>query len=194
MISAAFSLIVLYFALAFGDRVLVNFARLCGTKGNVSDIVQDVQHELGTYLLTITAINIGLGVCTGVALALIGMPDAELWGVMAAVLNYIPIAGSITGTIVAGLVAYADSGHWEVPLIAMLLFYGLTQIESNFVTPLILGRRMRLNPLCVLLAVAFWGWLWGIVGAIVAVPLLAATKVLTERFDRLKGIAQLLSS
>lgn len=193
VITTAFGLILLYFALAFGDRVILNFARLFGSKGNVTDIVRNVQRELGTYLLTITAINMGLGVVTGASLAVVGMPDPELWGFMAALMNFIPFAGSLIGVAVVGLVGYAHAGHWELPLVAIIVYYGLTQIESNLVTPMILGRSMRLNPLCVLLAIAFWGWLWGIIGAIIAVPLLAATKVVTERFERTRGVAQLLS-
>jgi predicted PurR-regulated permease PerM len=143
-------------------------------------ILNEIEVHLGNYLLTVTLINIGVGVATGLVCALTGMPNPAGLGALAATLNFIPIIGPIAMfavLIVVGLVAFPTiSGG----LMAALAFGGLTFLEGHFVTPMIIGRRLALNALAVLLALAFWTWLWGPMGAFLSSPLLIVALILKE--------------
>ncbi|PSO21179.1 AI-2E family transporter [Bradyrhizobium sp. MOS003] len=143
-------------------------------------ILNEIEVHLGNYLLTVTLINVGVGVGTGLICAITGMPNAAGLGALAATLNFIPIIGPIAMfavLIVVGLVAFPTiSGG----LMAALAFGGLTFLEGHFVTPMIIGRRLALNALAVLLALAFWTWLWGPMGAFLSSPLLIVALILKE--------------
>ncbi|PPQ19692.1 AI-2E family transporter [Bradyrhizobium sp. AC87j1] len=143
-------------------------------------ILNEIEVHLGNYLLTVTLINIGVGVATGLVCALTGMPNPAGLGALAATLNFIPIIGPIAMfavLLVVGLVAFPTiSGG----LMAALAFGGLTFLEGHFVTPMIIGRRLALNALAVLLALAFWTWLWGPMGAFLSSPLLIVALILKE--------------
>jgi predicted PurR-regulated permease PerM len=130
--------------------------------------------------LTVTVINVGVGIATGVVCALTGMPNPAGLGALAATLNFIPIIGPVAMfavLVVVGLVAFPTVGSG---LMAALAFGGLTFLEGHFVTPTIIGRRLELNALAVLLALAFWTWLWGPMGAFLSSPLLIVALILKE--------------
>ncbi|GMO11851.1 MULTISPECIES: AI-2E family transporter [Bradyrhizobium] len=143
-------------------------------------ILNEIEVHLGNYLLTVTLINVGVGVGTGLICAITGMPNPAGLGALAATLNFIPIIGPVAMfavLIVVGLVAFPTiSGG----LMAALAFGGLTFLEGHFVTPMIIGRRLALNALAVLLALAFWTWLWGPMGAFLSSPLLIVALILKE--------------
>lgn len=143
-------------------------------------IINEIEVHLGNYLLTVTLINIGVGVATGLVCALTGMPNPAGLGALAATLNFIPIIGPVAMfvvLVVVGLVAFPTiSGG----LMAALAFGGLTFLEGHFVTPTIIGRRLALNALAVFLALAFWTWLWGPMGAFLSSPLLIVALILKE--------------
>nr|QDF40286.1 AI-2E family transporter [Bradyrhizobium symbiodeficiens] len=143
-------------------------------------ILNEIEVHLGNYLLTVTLINVGVGVGTGLICAITGMPNAAGLGALAATLNFIPIIGPVAMfavLVVVGLVAFPTiSGG----LLAALAFGGLTFLEGHFVTPMIIGRRLALNALAVLLALAFWTWLWGPMGAFLSSPLLIVALILKE--------------
>lgn len=143
-------------------------------------ILNEIEVHLGNYLLTVTIINIGVGIATGIVCALTGMPDPAGLGALAATLNFIPIIGPIAMfvvLVVVGLIAFPTlSGG----LMAALAFGGLTFLEGHFVTPTIIGRRLSLNALAVFLALAFWTWLWGPMGAFLSSPLLIVALILKE--------------
>lgn len=143
-------------------------------------ILNEIEVHLGNYLLTVTVINIGVGVATGLACAVTGMPNPAGLGALAATLNFIPIIGPIAMfaiLVVVGLVAFPTIGGG---LMAALAFGGITFLEGHFVTPTIIGRRLALNALAVLLALAFWTWLWGPMGAFLSSPLLIVALILKE--------------
>lgn len=143
-------------------------------------ILNEIEVHLGNYLLTVTLINIGVGVATGIVCAVIGMPNPAGLGALAATLNFIPIIGPIAMfavLVVVGLVAFPTIGGG---LMAALAFGGITFLEGHFVTPTIIGRRLALNALAVLLALAFWTWLWGPMGAFLSSPLLIVALILKE--------------
>lgn len=143
-------------------------------------ILNEIEVHLGNYLLTVTLINIGVGVATGIVCALTHMPNPAGLGALAATLNFIPIIGPIAMfaiLVVVGLVAFPTIGSG---LVAALAFGGITFLEGHFVTPTIIGRRLALNALAVLLALAFWTWLWGPMGAFLSSPLLIVALILKE--------------
>jgi len=143
-------------------------------------ILNEIEVHLGNYLLTVTVINIGVGVATGIVCAVTGMPNAAGLGALAATLNFIPIIGPVAMFVVlvlVGLIAFPTLGGG---LMAAIAFGGLTFLEGHFITPTIIGRRLALNALAVFLALAFWTWLWGPMGAFLSSPLLIVGLILKE--------------
>lgn len=143
-------------------------------------ILNEIEVHLGNYLLTVTVINVGVGIATGIVCAITGMPNPAGLGALAAALNFIPIIGPIAMfvvLVVVGLVAFPTMGGG---LMAALAFGGITFIEGHFVTPTIIGRRLALNALAVFIALAFWTWLWGPMGAFLSSPLLIVGLILKE--------------
>src|SRR5690606_35540733 len=124
--------------------------------------------------------NAGLGVATGLAMAALGVPNPALWGVLAAINNFVPYLGSLATAIVLAIVAAVTFESLGAIVAPPLVFLALTTIEGQFLTPMLLGRRLTLNPVVIFLALLVWGWLWGIPGVLMAVPLLAALKILCD--------------
>jgi predicted PurR-regulated permease PerM len=155
----------------FGDRP----ARLRTLR-----ILNEIEEHLGNYLLMVTMINIGVGIVTGLICAVTGMPNPAGLGAMAAILNFIPIIGPVAMfavLVVVGLVAFPTIG---AGLLAPALFAAMTFLEGHFLTPMIVGRRLALNALAVFLALAFWTWLWGPMGAFLSSPLLIVALIVKE--------------
>lgn len=143
-------------------------------------ILNEIELHLGNYLLTVTVINIGVGVAAGIVCAVTGMPNPAGLGALAAALNFIPIIGPIAMFVilaVVGVVAFPTLGGG---LAAAIAFGGLTFLEGHFVTPTIIGHRLALNALAVFVALAFWTWLWGPMGAFLSSPLLIVGLILKE--------------
>jgi predicted PurR-regulated permease PerM len=143
-------------------------------------ILNEIEGHLGGYLLTVTMINLGVGVATGIICAVTGMPNPAGLGALAATLNFFPIIGPVAMFVVltvVGVIAFSTLG---AGLIAPLAFVGLTFLEGHFVTPTIIGRRLELNALAVFIALAFWTWLWGPMGGFLSSPLLIVALILKE--------------
>jgi predicted PurR-regulated permease PerM len=190
------TLVLVVFLLSSGDLFLHKLVRMLPTFGDKKRsvrVVHDVEFEVSRYLLTITAINIGFGLAVAFAMAVLGMPNALLWGAAATVLNFIPYVGAAIGTgvaLIAALITYGSIGPALLPPAAYLLFHTL---ESAFITPLILGRRLELNVVAIFISLAFWSWMWGIVGALIAVPILVVIKVFCDHFESLAKFGEFLS-
>nr|WP_240732656.1 MULTISPECIES: AI-2E family transporter [Dyella] len=177
-------LLLVFFFLIYGDtllRRLVEIAPNFRFKRHAVSIVRSIQIEVSRYILTTVLINAVLGTITAGMLWLYGMPDPLLWGTVAALANFIPYVGSITTTTVLALVGLMNFDQVGQALLPALTFAGITAIEGNMITPLIQGRRMRLSPVAILLWLLIWGWLWGIPGALLAVPMLTSAKLVAER-------------
>ena len=158
------------------------------------DILQSMEREMSRYVLTITIINVLLGLAFAGVLVWLGLaiPEALMWGTLAALLNYAPYVGPLIGIMAMLLMGFV---HFDTPLEALLpagIYLLLHTIEGQFITPILLGRRMALSPLVLILGLMVLGWLWGIIGLLLAVPLLACTKVVLERVDGLEPWARLL--
>jgi len=143
-------------------------------------IINEVEEHLGSYLLTVTMINVGVGIATGIICAVTGMPNPAGLGALAATLNFIPIIGPVAMfaiLAVVGIVAFPSIGGG---LLAPTAFAAMTFLEGHFITPMIVGRRLELNALVVFIALAFWTWLWGPMGAFLSSPLLIVALIFKE--------------
>lgn len=161
-------------------RVLVAFFDERDARLRTLKIMNDIEHNLTGYLSVVTLINLAIGICGGVAAWVAGLPDPVAWGVLAFILNFIPYIGALimeAAMFMVGLVTFPTLTH---ALVAPLLFLALATLEGHFITPSIMGHRLTLNPLTVFLSLVFWTWLWGPVGAFLAVPLLIVALVVIE--------------
>jgi len=186
---------LLFFLLASGDTLLrqaVTIAPRLRDKKRVVEIMRDIEDDISYYLLTISLINAGLGCAVGFAMYLLGMPNPILWGVMAAFFNYVPFLGAVAGISIVGLVAILTFETPALILLPPLVYLVLTATEAQFFTPALLARRLTLNPIAVFLALIVWTWLWGIAGAMMAVPLLAMFKICCDHVDPLKPFGTML--
>jgi len=143
-------------------------------------ILNEIEGQLGGYLLTVTVINLGVGTATGIICAVTGMPNPAGLGALAATLNYFPIIGPVAMFAVLAVVGAVAFPTLGAGLIAPLAFVGVTFLEGHFVTPTIIGRRLELNALAVFIALAFWTWLWGPMGGFLSSPLLIVGLILKE--------------
>jgi predicted PurR-regulated permease PerM len=153
-------------------HVLVVFFDAREARLRMIKIMNDVEHNLTSYLSVVALINAVVGLCAGLIAYFVGLPNAVAWGVLGFILNFIPYIGALMMELILlalGLVTFPSLGH---ALIAPLLYLGFTTLEGHFITPSIMGRRLTLNPLTVFLSLVFWTWLWGPVGAFLAVPIL----------------------
>ena len=176
--------LLVYFFLVYGDlilRRLVEIAPNFGYKRHAVTIVRGIQTEVSRYILTTVVINATLGLTTAGMLFLLHMPDPLLWGSVAMLANFIPYVGAIVTTttlLLVGLIHFEDVAHALLPA---LCFAVVTAFEGNLITPMILGRRMRISPIAILIWLLVWGWLWGVPGALLAVPMLTSAKLIAER-------------
>ncbi|HEX7324389.1 MAG TPA: AI-2E family transporter [Rhodanobacteraceae bacterium] len=175
--------LLVFFFLTYGDHMRIRVATAYPTfryRRIALRVVRGVQVEVSRYLLTVTVINCCLGLAAAGVLFALHMPDPFLWGGLVALLNFMPYIGAITNTLLLLVVGFL---HFHTALDAVLpalCFAVLAALEGNLVTPLVLGRRMRLSPVAILVWLLIWAWLWGIPGALLAVPMLTVLKVVTE--------------
>ena len=194
--SAVLSLILLYFLLVYDQAFIAKLVKLLPTlsdKKAAVGIAHDIEEQISRYLFTVTAINVCLGVAVGTAVGLLGLRNPVMWGVMVALLNFVPYLGALTGIIcmTIGAALSFDSLGYAFVFPAVYLSFGV--LEGSFITPWIMGRSLTLNPVIILLSLTFWGWMWGIVGIILAVPILAAFKILCAHIKPMEPLAEFLS-
>lgn len=191
------SLILIYFFLVYGEvllrRGVTLFPNLHQKRVTV-EIVRSIQSEMSRYMLTITLINLALGIVTALVFWWLGLEltDALLWGAVAGLVNYAPYVGPLAGTVLFLLVGVVEFDSLGQALALPGAFLLLHLIEGQFVTPTILGRSMALNPVIIIVWLIFWGWLWGIAGLLLAVPMLVCFKIIASRVDALHGWAVML--
>jgi predicted PurR-regulated permease PerM len=193
---AVLLLILLYFLLVFDGVFMSKVIKLLPTladKKTAVSIAHDIESHVSRYLLTITIINTCLGAAVGTTVGLLGLRNPIMWGVMVGVLNFVPYLGALTGIIcmTIGAVLSFDSLSYALLFPAIYLAYGA--LEGNFITPWVMGRSLTLNPVIILISLTFWGWMWGIPGVILAVPILAALKIFCAHIERLAPVAEFLS-
>jgi predicted PurR-regulated permease PerM len=191
------TMVVLFFLLASGDRLLRGLIEVLprfSDKRQAVTIATEIQQHIGGYLLTITLMNTAVGIATGLAMWACGLGDPILWGSIAFLLNYVPILGPLTGIgifLVAGIVEL----EWPWGALLPAGLYLLIHIaEGETITPLLLASRFKLNPVLVIVSLFFWHAVWGIPGALLAVPLLAMFKILCDHVDSLKPVAHIIAA
>lgn len=194
--SGVVMLILLYFLLAYDgvflDKIVKAIPRLADKKRAVS-MVREIEMQISRYLLTITLINIGLGIAVGTIVHLLGLRNPIMWGVLVAMLNFIPYLGALTGIICMTLGAVLSFDSLGYAMVFPASYLIIATLEGNFITPMVLGRSLTLNPVIILIALAFWGWMWGISGMILAVPILATFKIFCDHIGPMKPIGEFLS-
>ncbi|MDC8015106.1 AI-2E family transporter [Tahibacter soli] len=196
LVLALFTVVLLvYFFLVYGESMLARAVEIAPSdehKANAVDIARTIQRDMSRYLATAALINGAVGVGAGTIAYASGIGDPLLWGVLAAVLNFIPYVGPMSMTVLfvlIGLVTYANVGAAFVPA---GLFALLAVIEGQFLSPLVLGRRLELNPVVILVWLIVLGGLWGAIGIVVAVPVLVALKIICQRVAGWRWFAQLV--
>lgn len=194
--AAVIVFVVAYFLLAFSGTLLrqaIGARPKFIDKRNIIELVQNIENGISRYLLTITTINIGLGIVTALAMWVLGIPNPILWGVMAATLNYVPHVGAFLCTVVLFFVGAVSHESLAYGCLTAGVFVVLTSVESYLVIPMALSKSLHLSPLAVILAILLCGWMWGIAGGLMAAPLLAIVKIVCDQFDSLKIWAALLA-
>jgi predicted PurR-regulated permease PerM len=196
LVAAGSTIVLLYFLLGAGDMFLRKLVRVLPRlhdKKHAVEIARTIQSEMGRYLFTITCINCGLGIVTAIAMYLLGMPNPVLWGVMVAIFNYVPYIGAATSLTI--LTAAAFLTFDEMSRIALVpgVFFCITVLEGQILAPIVTGRSLTLNPVVIFISMLVWGGIWGVVGALMAVPILMTFKVCCDHIEALSGIGEFLS-
>lgn len=173
---------------------LVNSLAGFRSKKNALTAVYSLQRKISRYLFTVTMINAGLGVAVGIAAAFIGLPNAALWGVAAFAFNYLPFIGTFVGTALIGAVSIVTFDDLGYAFLAPAAYLVLGTIEGQIITPSIVGRSLKINTVSVFLSVIFWGWLWGIAGTLLAVPILVVVKVVCDGVPSLMRVGAFLDA
>jgi predicted PurR-regulated permease PerM len=195
--TALVMLVLLYFLLASDDlflRKLVKVLPRLDDKRRAVEVARQIESDVSRHLLAMTLINLALGAATAVAMYFAGMPNPILWGLVGALLNYIPYLGPLIGSAIVGAAAFLTFDEPSRVVLVVAIFVVLMSLEGNLLTPLLLGKHLALNPVAVFLSLSFWGFLWGAIGALLAVPLLIVIKALCDRIESLAAFGEFLSS
>lgn len=186
LVQIAAVFVITYFFLVYGDNLMRNFVRAQSSfaeKKKAVIIFQTVRDDISRYALLISIINIGLGLATACVMALLHVEDPLLWGALAAILNFAPYIGPLVLSIILTGVGFIEYETWGKALMVPGSFLLLNFIESQLVTPTVLGQRFNMNPLLVVLWMFAWGWVWGVIGLLIAIPLLVCFKILSSHLD-----------
>jgi predicted PurR-regulated permease PerM len=184
-----------YFLLATLPVFRAKVAKLIGTRSgarNMEELLTEIEVQMSRYIVINTLTSIGVGLATWGFLAVVGLPNALLLGVVALLLNFIPYAGPVVTTAVVGLAALVALDDTGRVLIAMGGVAAINMLEGNLVTPHLIGKTMPLNPVAIFVSLIYWGWVWGPVGTLLAVPITVMLQVIFSRVERLRPVAVLL--
>ncbi|WP_027161098.1 AI-2E family transporter [Mesorhizobium sp. WSM1293] len=187
------SLFLLASGTMFYEKIIQSFASL-SEKKRALRVVYDVEREISHYLLTVTIINAGLGTVIALGLWALGVPNPLVWGVAAALLNFLPYVGALITIVLVTIMALISFDTIFYALLAPAFVILCDIVEGQFVTPMVVGRRLEINAVAIFIAIAFWSWLWGFVGALMAVPLLVVIKVFCDHFDGLSHVGNFLAA
>lgn len=190
----ALAMALTYFILLNGDSLVRNLAKQMQRRRRVIllSIVRSGQEEVARYLAVITSVNITIGVIIGIIAWAAGLPTPVLWGLVAALARFIPYIGVILGTVLLGVVSVTTFD--EIGRIALVpgSFLLLTSVVGFFLEPYLHGHRLAVNPVIIFVSIFFWGWLWGPVGVLLAVPLMTVIMVIVARIPALKPLSEVL--
>lgn len=191
----AIMLVVLFYLLSAGERGLEKLVTLMptfGGKKRVVELTRAIEKSISSYLITTTVINIGLGLAIGVGMWAIGMPNPVLWGIMAMLLNYLPFIGLVFGSTIVFIAAVVSFDTLAYAAWAPAIYLSANIIEANFITPVLVGRSVSLHPVWLMIFFVFVSWVWGLGGAIIAIPVLAVLKISCDHIEPLVPIGEFL--
>ncbi|MCI2394028.1 AI-2E family transporter [Aliiroseovarius sediminis] len=180
----ALTIVLMFFLISSGSsfvRKLVESLPRFADKRAAVGIVQQVEQKLGLYLGGITLINFCLGIVIGGAMALWGLPNPVMFGVIAFSLNFIPYVGAVFGALLASIVGFNVYNDAWTAILVFSTYMALTSIEGQLITPYVISNRLKLNPTVVFVTVAFFAWIWSVVGMVIAVPVLITVKVILDQ-------------
>ena len=186
---------LLFFLLASGDlflRKLVSVLPSFHDKKLAVEISHQIEHDVSRYLLVISCINAVFGAAVGGCMYLLGLLNPLLWGVMVGLLHFIPFLGAVVGISVVTMVALVTLDSMETIVLVTVVYLALNLLEEYLVLPWILGCWLLLNPVVVFLWLIFWGWLWGVSGALMAISLLEILKIICDHIELLGAIGEFL--
>ena len=190
-------LLLLFFLLSSGDTMLRRLVEVLPTfedKKRAVEIAAEIESNVAGYLATITMMNAMVGVLAGMEMWLLGLPDPLLFGTLAFLLNYIPIIGPVIGIVIFFFVGLFT---FDSPLSALApagIYLAIHMLEGETITPMLLARRLTLNPVLVIASLIFWNWMWGVTGALLSVPLLAVFKIVCDHLPGLQGLGHMLGA
>ena len=190
-------LLLLYFFLYAGDTLLRRLVEVLPTwedKRRAVQIASEIEENVASYLATITVMNTLVGTLNGLSVWLLGMPNPLLFGTIAFLLNYIPILGPMTGIVIFFIVGLFTFSQPLFALVPAGIYLAIHILEGETITPMLLARRLTLNPVLVIVSLVFWEWRWGIRGALLSVPLLAVTKIVCDHLPGLAGLGHMLGA
>jgi predicted PurR-regulated permease PerM len=190
------TLVLVYLLLASGDLFLQKLVRLMPTlsdKKRAVEVSHEIQQNISNYLFSVSLINIGLGIVMSGGLYFMGVPNAAMWGMLVAVLNFVPYFGPVAGIILLATVGLLTFDTLWQGLLPPAWYLVLHLLEANLITPVLLGRRFTLNPVVIFVSLIFWTWLWGVPGALLSVPILVSIKVICDRVPAMSPVSELLS-
>jgi predicted PurR-regulated permease PerM len=188
-------IVLLYFLLTYSGFFLGKMVKVIprlSDKKKAIQITDQVEKKISRYLFTITLINSGLGLAVGLAAYFLKLPNPLLWAVAACILNFIPYLGALVGMTCMTLAALLSFDNLAHILACPGAYLAIAVLEGNFITPSLLGRSLTLNPVIILVSLMFWGWMWGIAGMILAVPILAVFKIICQQLPNLSALGEFL--
>ena len=190
-------IVLIFFLLVFGPNLFHVFIRdfpVVTNKRRTLVLVDQIQRQLSSYIVTISIINTCLGLATAGAFHYLGIEDALLWGALVALMNFVPYLGGIASCLVLLVVGLVQFGLASGAFLPAGIFLALNIMESQLITPAVLGRSMQLNPLIIIIWIAITGWLWGVVGVLLAVPILMCVKIILENLGVFNHWIRLIES
>jgi predicted PurR-regulated permease PerM len=189
------TLLILFYLLVSGEiflRRLVEILPRFRDKRNAVELSMDIEKNVSIYLVTVTCINALVGVATACVMWACGVGSPVLWGAVAFVVNFVPILGPMVGIVIFLMASVISLGVSWWAVLPVGLYLGIHIIEGEIATPMLLAHRFTINPVAMILALLFWYWMWGVTGAILAVPLLAVTKIICDDLRPLRAFGHLL--
>jgi len=190
------TLLILFYMLVSGEtflRRMVEILPRFKDKRQAVELSLHIERDVSAYLLTVSCINALVGVATGCVMWACGVANPVLWGAIAFVLNFVPILGPMVGLVIFLMASVLALGVTWWALLPVGLYLAIHVLEGEFFTPMLLARRFTINPVAVILALIFWYWMWGVTGAILAVPLLATIKIFCDHIEPLAPLGEFLN-
>jgi predicted PurR-regulated permease PerM len=196
IVSVASASLLAYFLLSSGDLFLSKLVRVLPIfrdKVRAVTVVRTVQREVATYFASVTMINIGLGFGVVLLTWAFGLPMPWFWGALVALLNFVPYFGAGTSALLLLLAGMAFTDSTSQAFLLLACFVGITFVEGQLINPVLVGKRLALNHTVVFIALLFWGWMWGVGGMLVAVPLLIIIKKFADQTPGWEAVAEFLA-